>query len=108
MAADVPEAMGLTGAGDRPRVHASNAWNPTGRDLLPVAGSRLYYTHALTLGGDRTQVFLGSQQHLTFVAELEGHVPANEVRDAVLKASHLYPHLLDQGWGARPTSGDGL
>lgn len=66
--------------------------------MLPIAGCRLYYTHALTLGRQRTQVFLGSQQHLTFVAELDGHVPAVEVRDAVLASTRLYPHLLDEGW----------
>lgn len=76
-------------------IHATNVWNPTGRNLLPVADSRLYYTHAHTLGGPRTQVFLGNQQHLSYVAELEGHLPPESIREAVVTQGHVYPHLLD-------------
>jgi len=52
-----------------PQIHATNAWNPTGRNLEPVPGTRLYYAHAETLGGPRTFVLLGDQQHLTFVGD---------------------------------------
>lgn len=79
----------------RPPIHASNAWNPTGRTLKPVPGCRLYYTHLDGLAGPRTPVLLGTQQHLSFVADLEGHVDARDVREAVLRATRLYPHLVD-------------
>src|SRR5437667_9100647 len=46
-------------------IHATNAWNPTGRNLLPIPGTRLYYAHAEALNGPRTFVLLGDQQHLT-------------------------------------------
>ncbi len=76
-------------------VHATNAWNPTGRDLQPVDGTRLYYAHADALGGPRTYVLLGSQKHLTFVADLEGHVPPTELRARLIAEYGLYPHLVD-------------
>jgi hypothetical protein len=79
----------------RPPIHATNQWNPTGHTLLPVAGCRLYYAHATALAGPRTYVFLGTQQHLTFVADLEDHRPAGELREAVVRESRLYPHLVD-------------
>ncbi len=76
-------------------IHATNAWNPTGRNLLPLEGTRLFYTHADALSGPRTQVFLGSQQHLTFVADLEGHVNPAGLRPVMLERFGLYPHLVD-------------
>ncbi|MBV8714299.1 MAG: hypothetical protein JO020_32940 [Chloroflexi bacterium] len=76
-------------------IHATNAWNPTGRDLQPVAGTRLYYAHAASLSGDRTFVLLGDQKHLTFVADLEGHVQPSELRGMLIERFGLYPHLLD-------------
>lgn len=79
----------------RPPIHASNAWNPTGQTLLPVPGCRLYFHHCRTLSGERTQVFLGTQQHLTFAADLEGHVPVSDLRDLVITTAGLYPHLVD-------------
>ena len=78
-----------------PAIHATNAWNPTGRDLLPVAGTRLFYTHAEALSGPRTFVLLGNQKHLTFVADFEGHLEASALRDAVIRDCHMYPHLVD-------------
>jgi hypothetical protein len=85
----------VQGAVSRIVIHATNAWNPTGRNLLSVPGTRLFYAHAESLSGPRTYVFLGTQQHLTFVADLEGHVPADSLRDRVLHDAHLYPHLVD-------------
>ncbi len=83
-------------------IHATNAWNPTGQNLRQVAGSRLYFAHVTTLGGPRTQVFLGTQRHLTFVAELDGHLPPEEVRVSAMAAAGLYPHLVDE---ASPDAG---
>jgi hypothetical protein len=76
-------------------IHATNAWNPTGKNLLPVPGTRLYYTHAQALDGPRTYVLLGSQQHLTFVGDFEGHLPAEILRDELITRGGLYPHLVD-------------
>lgn len=76
-------------------IHATNAWNPTGRDLQPVAGTRLFYTHAIALSGPRTYVLLGNQRHLTFVGDLEGHVEAAELRSLLIQRYGLYPHLVD-------------
>lgn len=76
-------------------IHATNAWNPTGRDLQPVAGTRLFYTHATSLSGPRTFVLLGNQKHLTFVADLEGHVEPTRLRELVIEQHGLYPHLVD-------------
>ena len=76
-------------------IHTTNAWNPTGRNLLPVPGTRLYFVHAEALSGPRTFVLLGSQQHLTFVADLAGHVPPEALRAVVLREAGLYPHLVD-------------
>jgi hypothetical protein len=76
-------------------IHASNGWNPTGRNLTVVPGTRLYYVHLDALGGPRTCVFLGSQQHLTFVADLEAHIAPEDLRDRVLRDAGLYPHLVD-------------
>jgi hypothetical protein len=76
-------------------IHATNAWNPTGRNLTVVPGTRLYYTHAEALSGPRTFVLLGDQHHLTFVADLEGHVPVAAIRQVVLDRAGLYPHLVD-------------
>jgi hypothetical protein len=78
-------------------IHATNAWNPTGHNLRQVPGSRLYFAHATTLAGPRTQVFLGDQHHLTFVAELESHLPVEQIRAATIAAARLYPHLVDLG-----------
>ena len=77
-------------------IHATNAWNPTGQNLTAVAGTRLFYVHTLSLSGPRTQVFLGTQQHLTFVADLEGHLEPSALRDSVLESAGLYPHLVDE------------
>jgi hypothetical protein len=76
-------------------IHASNGWNPTGHSLLAVDGTRLFYAHVEALSGPRTYVFLGSQQHLTFVADLADHVPPSDVRDRVVESAGLYPHLVD-------------
>ena len=76
-------------------IHATNAWNPTGHNLLEVPRTRLFYVHLEALSGPRTYVFLGSQQHLTFVADLAGHVPAVVIRERVLSEAGLYPHLVD-------------
>jgi hypothetical protein len=76
-------------------IHANNAWNPTGRNLLPVAGTRLFYAHATALSGLRTFVLLGNQQHLTFAADLEGHVDPITLRSIVIDRFGLYPHLVD-------------
>lgn len=76
-------------------IHATNAWNPTGRDLLPVDGTRLYYVHAFSLSGARTFVLLGDQKHLTFVADLDGHVEPSTLRALMIDRFGLYPHLVD-------------
>jgi hypothetical protein len=76
-------------------IHATNAWNPTGRNLLPVAGTRLFYAHAEALNGPRTFVLLGDQHHLTFVADLEGHVEPATLRSVLIERFGLYPHLVD-------------
>lgn len=76
-------------------VHATNAWNPTGRDLQPVDGTRLFYTHVQALSGPRTYVLLGTQKHLTFVADLVGHVEPSDLRSRLIEEYGLYPHLLD-------------
>ena len=76
-------------------IHATNAWNPTGRNLLPVTGTRLYVTHADALSGPRTYVLLGNQRHLTFVADLEGHVEPASLRSMLIEKFGLYPHLID-------------
>lgn len=76
-------------------IHATNAWNPTGRDLQPVAGTRLFYTHAEALSGPRTFVLLGDQKHLTFVADLDGHVAPAQLRQTLIEQFGLYPHLVD-------------
>ena len=77
-------------------IHATNAWNPTGQNLTAVTGTRLFYVHVLSLSGPRTQVFLGSQQHLTFVADLESHISPTEVHQRVLETAAVYPHLVDE------------
>jgi hypothetical protein len=76
-------------------IHATNAWNPTGRTLQPVPGTRLFVCHVDGLSGQRTYVFLGSQQHLTFVADLEHHVEPHELRALMIERFGLYPHLVD-------------
>jgi hypothetical protein len=76
-------------------IHATNAWNPTGQNLLAVPGTRLYYTHVEALDGPRTYVLLGNQQHLTFVADFAGHLPPETLRDQVIGSGGLYPHLVD-------------
>jgi len=76
-------------------IHATNAWNPTGRNLQPVPGTRLYYAHADALTGPRTFVLLGDQQHLTFVGDLEGHLDPASLRDLMIDAHGLYPHQVD-------------
>jgi hypothetical protein len=77
-------------------IHATNAWNPTGHNLAPVRGTRLYYVHAELLGVPRTFVLHGDQHHLTFVADFEGHVDPGQLRSMVLDRAGLYPHLVDQ------------
>jgi hypothetical protein len=77
-------------------IHATNAWNPTGRNLEPVPGTRLFVCHVEALSGPRTSVFLGSQRHLTFVADLEGHVEPERLRSIVIERYGLYPHLVDE------------
>jgi hypothetical protein len=76
-------------------IHATNAWNPTGRDLQPIPGTRLYFTHATTLSGSRTFVLLGDQKHLTFVADIEGQVEPSQLRALLIERYGLYPHLID-------------
>jgi hypothetical protein len=76
-------------------IHATNAWNPTGRTLLPVLRTRLFYAHADALNGPRTYVLLGDQRHLTFVADLEGHVDPASLRSILIDRFGLYPHLID-------------
>jgi hypothetical protein len=76
-------------------IHATNAWNPTGQDLLPVDGTRLFYRHAEALSGPRTFVLLGDQKHLTFVADLEGHLAPSSLRTLLIERFGLYPHLVD-------------
>ena len=76
-------------------IHATNAWNPTGRNLQSVANTRLFFCHVEALSGRRTYVFLGDQQHLTFVADLEGHVAPGALRSLVIDQLGLYPHLVD-------------
>ena len=76
-------------------IHATNAWNPTGRNLQPVPGTRLFFTHADALNGPRTYVLLGNQRHLTFVADLEGHVDPASLRSVLIERFGLYPHLID-------------
>jgi hypothetical protein len=85
----------VTESRSRAPIHATNAWNPTGRNLLPVPGTRLYYAHAEALSGARTFVLLGDQHHLTFVADLEGHADPATLRSRLIGESGLYPHLLD-------------
>jgi hypothetical protein len=77
------------------QIHATNAWNPTGRNLQPVPGTRLYYTHAETLTGPRTFVLLGDQWHLTFVGDLTGHADPSLLRALMIDAYGLYPHQVD-------------
>ena len=79
----------------QPPIHATNAWNPTGHDLQPVPGTRLYYADADTLTGPRTFVLLGDQHHLTFVADLEGHLDPKSLRDLLIASHGLYPHQVD-------------
>ena len=76
-------------------IHATNAWNPTGRNLQPVAGTRLFYTHAEALSGPRTYVLLGDQKHLTFVADIAGHIEPSALRQRLIDDFGLYPHLID-------------
>jgi len=77
-------------------IHATNAWNPTGLDLPPIEGTRLYYRHAETLDGPRTFVLLGDQKHLTFVADIEGYVDPSNLRQHMIERCGLYPHLVDR------------
>ncbi|MDQ3809435.1 MAG: hypothetical protein M3336_04005 [Chloroflexota bacterium] len=77
-------------------IHASNAWNPTGQNLYGVPGTRLYYVHVESLRGPRSYVFVGDQHHLTFVADLDEHVPPEALRERVVKVARLYPHLVDR------------
>ncbi len=76
-------------------IHATNAWNPTGRNLASVPGTRLFYAHAEALNGPRTFVLLGNQQHLTFIADVEGHVDPTVLRTLAIDQFGLYPHLID-------------
>jgi len=83
------------------QIHATNAWNPTGRNLQPVPGTRLFYAHADTLTGPRTLVLLGDQQHLTFVGDLEGHLDPTSLRELMIDTHGLYPHQVDLEPGPR-------
>jgi hypothetical protein len=83
------------GSGRDLLIHATNAWNPTGHNLLPVPGTRLFYAHVDGLNGARTLVLLGSQQHLTFVADFDSHVDPLQLRDLALSRAGLYPHQVD-------------
>jgi hypothetical protein len=47
------------------------------------------------LTGPRTFVLLGDQHHLTFVADLEGHLDPNSLRDLLIASQGLYPHQVD-------------
>jgi hypothetical protein len=76
-------------------IHATNAWNPTGHDLQPVAGTRLFHAHVERLNGPRTVVFLGDQKHLTFVADLDGTVDPSDLRSVIVDELGIYPHLVD-------------
>jgi hypothetical protein len=76
-------------------IHATNAWNPTGHDLRRVPGTRLFYVHAEALSGPRTNILLGNQQHLTFVADLEDHLDPASLRALAIERFGLYPHLVD-------------
>src|SRR3954451_20879906 len=76
-------------------IHTTNAWNPTGHDLQPVDGTRLFYAHIDALNGPRTVVLLGDQKHLTFVADLEGSVPPEELRSVIVEQVGIYAHLVD-------------
>jgi hypothetical protein len=76
-------------------IHATNAWNPTGQNLQPVPGTRLFYAHADTLSGPRTFVLLGDQLHLTFVGDLEGILDPASLRELMIEACGLYPHQVD-------------
>jgi hypothetical protein len=76
-------------------IHATNAWNPTGHNLQQVPGTRLYFAHVQALNGPRTFMLLGSQKHLAFVADLEGHAAIGELRELALREAGLYPHLID-------------
>jgi hypothetical protein len=78
------------------QIHATNAWNPTGHNLLSVPSTRLFYAHAQRLSGLCTFVLLGNQQHLTFVADLAGHVEPAALRSIVIEDFGLYPHQVDQ------------
>lgn len=78
----------------RPLIHATNPWNPTGRNLRPIPGYRLYFTYAESLGGERTWVFLGSQRHLVFAADLPEQVPAGAIPDTLIRMG-VYPHQLE-------------
>jgi hypothetical protein len=70
-------------------------WNPTGRTLYAVSGTRLFFTHTSALSGPRTFVFLGSQHHLTFVADLADHPPPEQLRRILIDTAGVYPHLID-------------
>lgn len=83
------------------QIHATNAWNPTGHNLLSVPDTRLFYAHAERLNGPRTFVLLGDQQHLTFVADLDGRVDPAALRSILIEDYGLYPHQVDQ----EPASG---
>jgi hypothetical protein len=89
------ESAARTESPSRPPIHATNAWNPTGRNLQPVPGTRLYFAHADALNGPRTFVLLGNQQHLTFVADLDDHRDPASLRSLMIDQFGLYPHLID-------------
>ena len=89
------QSSALSESRSQPPIHATNAWNPTGANLVSVPGTRLYYAHAEALNGSRTFVLLGNQQHLTFVADLEGVVEPASLRDLLIDRFGLYPHLID-------------
>jgi hypothetical protein len=78
-----------------PVIQVTNPWNPTGRNLLLVPRTRLFYAHAEALNGPRTFVLLGNQQHLTFVADVGGHVEPASLRSLMIASFGLYPHLVD-------------
>jgi hypothetical protein len=62
---------------------------------VQVPGTRLYYAHAENLEGARTFVLLGTQQHLTFVADFPMHLDPSTLRALVLERAGVYPHQVD-------------
>lgn len=60
-----------------------------------MPGTRLYVGVVGAITGERTQVFLGGQQHLVCVADFEGRVEDRQIRERLLEEMGLYPHQVD-------------